>query len=163
MERIAVYPGTFDPITLGHMDVIESASTIFDKVVVGLLINIGKDKALFNKEERLMFVETAMAGAGLKNVSAKWWDGLAVRFAEAEGAIAIVRGYRMATESESELSLSFNNRILNPKIIHVMFPSVQSHLHISSSAVREYLHFKEYDMLAHFLHPVVMGYITKKK
>ena len=117
MEKIAVYPGT-DPITLGHMDVIKKGSAIFDGVVVGLLRNLQK-KPLFSETEVLIMIEEAVAEAGLTNVRVKCFSGLAVKFAQEEKALALIRGFRMTTESEVELTLSFNNQILAAGIIPV--------------------------------------------
>jgi len=140
MKRIAVYPGTFDPITLGHMDIIEASSAIFDEVVVGLLINSQK-KPLFTVEERLALINASVREHGLQNVRSLYFDGLAVELAIEQKAVAIIRGLRLTTEYEAELNLIFNNRILNDSIIPVLIPPRQEHIHISSSAVRELLKF----------------------
>ena len=140
MKRIAVYPGTFDPITLGHMDIIEASSAIFDEVVVGLLINSQK-KPLFTVEERLALIDASVREHGLQNVRSLYFDGLAVELAIEQKAVAIIRGLRLTTEYEAELNLIFNNRILNDSIIPVLIPPRQEHIHISSSAVRELLKF----------------------
>lgn len=162
MKKIAVYPGTFDPITLGHMDVIEKSSAIFDKVVVGLLRNAAK-RPIFSEEERLMMVEETIAAAGLTNVFAKRFNGAAVDFAVQEKAIVLVRGERLVTESEQELAFSFNNYVLNKEIILVYFKSTQEHIHISSSAVREVISLNKFDMLPRYVPSTVLEYINRRK
>src|SRR3989344_71380 len=108
MTKVAIYPGTFDPITLGHLDVIRVGSAIFDQVVVGLLINSAK-KPRFAEDERKMMVQEAVADLGLDNVVVKVFKGLAVEMARQEKAIAIIRGLRLTTEYESELNVILNN------------------------------------------------------
>jgi pantetheine-phosphate adenylyltransferase len=160
MEKIAVYPGTFDPITLGHLDVIKRGALIFDRVVVGLLKNSTKNP-LFNEKDRLALVEGAVEEQGIKNITVKVFSGLAVDFAVQEGAIAMIRGERLVTESEKELELSFNNYILNPDIISISIKSLQEHLHISSSAVRELIAFRKSELFSGYVSPFVENYIKK--
>jgi len=160
MERIAVYPGTFDPITFGHSDVIKTSAAIFDKVVVGLLRNPQK-KPLFSEEERLIMIAETVAAAGLANVYVKCFTGLTVEFARQEKATVIIRGLRLVTEYEAELGISFNNRILDEEITSILVPSRQEHLHISSSAVREQISFNRFDKLAKYVPPNVLSHINK--
>ena len=140
MQKIALYPGTFDPITLGHLDVIKTASAIFDKVVVALLIN-PKKKPMFSKEKRLIMIKEVVSDNNLANIQIASFAGLTVDLAYREGAIAIIRGLRLTTEYEVELNISFNNRVLNSGIYTVFIAPLQKHIHISSSAVRELISF----------------------
>lgn len=159
MNKVAIYPGTFDPVTLGHMDIVRKSALIFDKVIVGLLKNSSK-KPLFGEKERLMLVEEAVRREGIKNVEVKCFSGLAVDFAVQENAFIMVRGERLVTESEKELELSFNNYVLNPDIISVSIKSSQEHLHISSSAVRELIAFRKFDLLSGYVPPCIADYIN---
>ena len=139
-ERTALYPGTFDPITLGHLDVIQTSASIFDKVVIGLLINPSKSPR-FDEQERKEMIEETIAKLGIINVKVKAFKGLTVELARQEKAVAIIRGLRLTTEYEQELNIIFNNQVLAPDIISILIPPRQNHIHISSSVVRELLNF----------------------
>ena len=117
MDRIAIYPGTFDPITYGHVDVIERACAMFDKVIVVVAIN-SKKQTLFSEEERMeMAVESLRH---LSNVSVELNHGLTVDFARQHGAIAIIRGIRAISDFEYEFQIALMNRKLEPDI-HTVF------------------------------------------
>lgn len=161
MKRIAVYPGTFDPITFGHLDIIEASAALFDEVVVGLLINSQK-KPLFTVEERLKLINDSVRDCGLQNVRSVYFDGLAVDLAVEQKAVAIIRGLRLTTEYEAELNLIFNNRILNENIVPVLIPPRQEHIHISSSAVRELLKYGNLRLDKYVPFPV-LEFISQKK
>ncbi|MFH1362837.1 MAG: pantetheine-phosphate adenylyltransferase, partial [Candidatus Omnitrophota bacterium] len=139
MKKIGLYPGTFDPITLGHLDVIKTASLIFDEVIVAMLINRQKEP-FFSVEERDAMVSGSLKDYGILNARAIYSKGLTVALAEREKATAIIRGLRLVTDFEAELTLAFNNaKLCNIPTIFV--PPCQDHIHISSSAVRELLQF----------------------
>ena len=142
MRKIAVYPGTFDPITLGHLDVIEASSIIFDKVFVTILVN-PKKKPMFSEEERMAMIKESLQENGLTNVETASFHGLTVKFVSQVKAITIIRGLRLTTEYEVELNISFNNRILNNNIFTIFIAPLQEHVHISASVVRELLLFGE--------------------
>ncbi len=145
VQKIALYPGTFDPITLGHLDVIKTSAAIFDEVVVALLVNHEK-KPLFSEEERLAMIEESIREIGITNVRITSFNGLTVELANREKAIAIIRGLRLITDYEEELGISFNNYILDSEIYTVFIPPLQEHVHISSSMVRELLSFGTTDL-----------------
>lgn len=161
MKKIAVYPGTFDPITLGHLDIIQASATIFDEVVVGLLINPRK-KPMFSEEERLVMIEKSVEELGLTNVRTKSFKGLTVDLVREEKAVAIIRGLRLTTEYEIELNISFNNRILDKGVYTILVAPLQEHIHISSSAVRELLSFGKTD-LDDYLSSAVLGHISQRE
>lgn len=162
MKKIAVYPGTFDPVTLGHMDVIRDSAAIFDVVVVGLLKNSQK-RPVFDEDTRIKLIKEAVETEHLtRKVEVKCFAGAAVDFAEAEGAVAMVRGERLATESEQELALCFNNRVLNHRIIPVYFKSAQEHIHISSSSVREIITIGKFEALPKYVPPNVAELINAR-
>lgn len=134
MKRKAVYPGSFDPITRGHIDIIERASKMFDEVYVGVLINVNKNP-LFSTEERVEMVKESVAH--LQNVKVVSFNGLLVDFAKQNKISFIVRGLRAVTDFEYELQLAQTNRILNPEVDTVFLTSTNEYSYISSSSVRE--------------------------
>ncbi len=109
--NIAVYPGSFDPITLGHLNVMERASRLFDKLIVGVGINIEKN-ALFSPEERQALIREATAH--LKNLEIRTFSGLAVEFVKSCGARIMVRGVRPISDIQAELTMMMANRRLAP-------------------------------------------------
>lgn len=137
--RIAVCPGSFDPVTLGHLDVFERACRLFDKVVVGVvqLNSLSAKKYLFTLEERISLVEKVTAARGLENLTVKPFSGLLVDFAAREGASAIVKGLRMMGDYEYELTYAIANRKMQPQVDTVFLPAGEPFLTVSSSAVRE--------------------------
>ncbi len=144
-EKIAVYPGTFDPMTLGHLDVVRISAAIFDKVVVALLVN-PKKKPLFSEKERMAMVEESIKEIGIANVQTTSFNGLTIELAREEKAVAIIRGLRLITDYEAELGISFNNYVLAREVYTVFVPPLQEHVHISSSMVRELLSFGKTDL-----------------
>ena len=133
-ERIAVYPGSFDPVTFGHLDILDRALPIFDRVVVGVLANPAKEP-LFTVEERIELMRACVAGK--LNVEVTSFDGLTVDFAEATGAIAIVRGLRVLSDFESEFQMALMNRRLNPSVNTVFLMTSFSNVFVSSSIIKE--------------------------
>lgn len=135
MSRVAVYPGTFDPPTLGHMDIIGRAATLFDRLVVGVFTNAAKSP-LFSIEERLELLKRETAGLpGGVNVVA--CSGLLVNVAATVGANAIVRGLRSGTDFDYEAPMAGMNRQLAPAIDTVFLVAAPSLQSISSSLVKE--------------------------
>ena len=132
--RIAVCPGSFDPITKGHLDIIKRASLLFDKVIVGVLQNPAKTTT-FTAQERVDFIRRATAQ--LPNVEADSFDGLLVNYMERVGAIAIVKGLRAVSDFEYEFQMSLTNRRLNPDIDTVFLNTAQEYLYLSSSMVKQ--------------------------
>ncbi|MDL2225335.1 pantetheine-phosphate adenylyltransferase [Eubacteriales bacterium OttesenSCG-928-M02] len=132
--KIAIYPGSFDPITNGHMDVIERAANVFDRLVVGVLVNKAKTFS-FTMEER---VEQIKKSTGhLENVLVEGFDGLTVAFAQRHGASAIVRGLRALSDFENEMAIAAINRRLKPELDTVAFFTSAQWSFISSSMVKE--------------------------
>lgn len=134
MEKICVYPGSFDPITVGHMDVIERACKLFDKVIVAVLHNPAK-RGCFTVEERLELIRKACAG--LPQVSAESWDGMLVDFMRKTGATCSVRGLRAVSDFESEQIMAQVNAQLLPGMETVFLMTKPEHSCVSSSVVRE--------------------------
>ena len=131
----ALYPGTFDPITLGHMDVISTTSKLFDEVYIAILVNPAK-KPMFSVEERTEMIYTAVRQYGISNARVVASEDLAVNVAKHHGASVMIRGVRLNTDFESELLLHFNNQALDKDVANVFIPPNQQHIHVSSTAVR---------------------------
>jgi len=130
----AVYPGSFDPVTLGHLDIIERTAQIMDRVVVGVLIN-RKKTPLFSVEERVNMLKSVTAH--LPNVEVKAFDGLTIDFARENGAKAIVRGLRAITDFEYELQLAQTNRVMAPEIDTLFLTTGLKYSYLRSSMVKE--------------------------
>lgn len=160
MEKIAVYPGTFDPITFGHCDVIKASAAIFDEVVVGILRNSRK-KPMFSEQGRLKMIEDTIRESGLSNVRVVVFQGLTIELVRREKAVAIIRGLRLTTEYEEELTISFNNRVLGKDVYTIFIAPRQEHIHISSSVVRELIGFGRVDDLRQYVPLPVLNYIKK--
>jgi pantetheine-phosphate adenylyltransferase len=130
----AIYPGTFDPITNGHLDIIERACRLFDKVIVTIAVNSGK-KPMFSEEERKeMILKTT---GHLKNVEIDSFNGLLVRYAAEKKASVIVRGLRAISDFEYEFQMSLTNTKLNPEITTIFLMPNEKFSYLNSSLVRE--------------------------
>ena len=134
MKNIAVYPGTFDPITFGHIDLVERALRIFDQVIIGIAANENK-KPLLSLTERVQLAESVFGAH--KNIVVKGFDTLLLDFAEAHQAKVILRGLRTVTDYEYEFQLASMNRFLNAKIESLFLMPSEKFMYISSSLVRE--------------------------
>ena len=135
-NRIAICPGTFDPVTYGHLDVISRASAMYDAVIVGVVNTPWrKGKTVFTADERIRFVESATRE--LDNVSTEPFSTLLVEFARARGAMAIVKGLRAISDFEYELELNQLNRTQAPEIESVYLMASAKYSFLSSSGVKE--------------------------
>ena len=133
-QRIAVYPGTFDPIHLGHLDVIERGSRLFDRLVVGVGINPDKHP-FFSIEERVALGQKVVEHLG--NVHFEPFTGLAVAFARSLGARVMLRGLRTTSDMESEFTMSLMNHNLDEEIETVFLMAKDPHAHLSSTLLRQ--------------------------
>ncbi|HLK21301.1 MAG TPA: pantetheine-phosphate adenylyltransferase [Bryobacteraceae bacterium] len=131
---VAVYPGSFDPITNGHLDLIQRGSALFDKLVVAVLRNDGKE-ALFSVEERVEMLREVVHG--YPNVDVGSFDGLLVEYATQCGASVILRGIRAVSDYEYELQMALMNRRLGPDIETVFLMASEAHSFLSSKLVKE--------------------------
>ena len=134
MTTRAIYPGTFDPVTYGHIDLIHRARALFPKVVVGVAVNPGKG-ALFPVEERAAMLRQAVRG--LAGVSVERFGGLSVKFARKHGARVILRGLRMLSDFEYEFQMALTNRRLDPHIETVFLMPSAEYSYLSSRLIKE--------------------------
>lgn len=138
--KIAVCPGSFDPVTVGHLDLVERSAAIFDQVILCVMVN-GEKHPMFSLEERLELARAA--AAHLPNVRAEACDGLLADFARDRGAIALVKGARGSTDFDWEMQLTQINRDLCPALDTILLPARPEHMHISSTMVREMIRYHQ--------------------
>ena len=134
VKRTAIYPGTFDPLTLGHLDIVERASKLFDRTVITIATNPYK-QPLFTLEERILFVKDATRH--ITNISVSHFEGLVVDFAQSEGAAAIIRGLRAVSDFEYELQMALMNRRLNSDVTTVFLMPNEKYTYLNSTIVKE--------------------------
>ena len=132
--KIAVYPGSFDPVTLGHINIIERAAAIFDRLYVCVMVHSDK-KPKFTQEERADMIRRSTAY--LPNVVVETSDGLLVDYAESRGACAIVKGLRAVSDFDSEFQMALANKKLNPSIETMFLASSEKYTYLSSTIARE--------------------------
>ncbi len=155
--KIAVYPGSFDPVTLGHYDIIERTSKIFDKVILGVLNNRAKSP-LFSAEERVNMLKEVTVS--LPNVEVQSFEGLLIDFVRQNGAAIIVRGLRAITDFEYELQLAQTNRVIAPEVDTIFLTTNLKYSYLSSSIVKE---IAEYDGdISEFRHPAIAARVREK-
>ena len=133
--KTAIYPGSFDPITNGHLDIIERALNIFDHVIVAVTRNVEKEDPLFSEKERKDLISESIAY--LKNVKVDSFEGLMVDHAVKHGAVAAIRGLRALSDFEFEFKMALMNRSLNENISTLFLMPHAKYTHVSSSMVRE--------------------------
>ncbi len=133
-EKIALCPGSYDPVTFGHLNIIERSAGLFDRVIVVVLINAQKAYA-FNSRERVQMLREVTQG--LPNVEVAHYDGLVAEYAQMRGACALVKGLRAVTDFEYEFQMALINKKLNPALETVFINTDQRYMYLSSSAVRE--------------------------
>ena len=152
-----IYPGSFDPITLGHMDIIKRSSKTVDRLIVGVLNNQGKTP-MFTAEERVDMIREAVKD--MPNVEVRSFEGLLVDFARSMGASIIVRGLRAITDFEYELQMSQTNRIMNKDVDTIFFTTSLEYSYLSSSVVKEVAMFD--GDLTRFVPPFVIEKVRAK-
>lgn len=134
--RIGIYPGSFDPMTIGHLDILQEASALFDVIYIAVLRNSAKNP-VFSVEERTDMIKRVIKAEGIENAVCESFDGLLVDFAREKGASFIVRGLRATSDFEYEFQIDAVNRHLEPKIKTIYFMASPEHSFLSSSNVRE--------------------------
>lgn len=159
MSSRAVYTGSFDPLTLGHLNVIERSSRLVDTLIVGVGINIDK-KSLFTADERMELI--ARATEQLKNVEIKQFSGLAVHFVRDCDAQVIIRGIRSLTDMETEFTMTLANRKLDPGIETVFLMADDEFSHVSSSLIKQITPLAGDEELARFVPEAIVGELRRK-
>jgi pantetheine-phosphate adenylyltransferase len=157
MTKIAIYPGTFDPVTRGHIDICERALKMFDQVVIGVADSLAKEP-FFNIDERTDMLETVFSDS--PRISIRPFSGLLIDFARDCNAQIIIRGLRAISDFEYEVQLAGMNRSLAPEIETVFLTAAQRYAFVSSSLVREIARLE--GDVSEFLHPEVLQKLTSK-
>lgn len=141
MNSIAVYPGTFDPMTLGHFDLICRSAKLYDRLIVAVARTSVKNGAIFSCEDRMAMIREDVARSGLTNVEVKPLDTLLVEFCRREGAKVVIRGVRVYSDFEYEFQMALTNRRMAPEI-ETLFMMPSEHLaYVTASMVREISQF----------------------
>ncbi len=156
MTRIAVYPGSFDPVTRGHEDLIRRALTFADRLIVAVAVNVAK-QPLFTLEERVALIREVAPGP---NVDVRSFDGLLADFVRRAGAALIVRGLRAVSDFEYEFQMALMNRNLAPGVETVFLVPAADLTYLSSSLVREVARFG--GDVSPFVHPAVLKALKRK-
>jgi pantetheine-phosphate adenylyltransferase len=133
VTRRAIYPGTFDPVTMGHLDIIERSSKLFDEIIVAVLLNINK-QPMFSTEERVEMIRQVTPWA---NVRVGTFEGLLVDYAKEQEAQVIVRGIRAVSDYEYELQMALMNRRLEPGVETVFLMAAEAYSYLSSQLIKE--------------------------
>jgi pantetheine-phosphate adenylyltransferase len=136
MSTAAVYPGSFDPITNGHVDIVRRSLQVFDRVIVGVAFNPNKDSSWFTPEERVAMIRETFAREG-DRVVADAFSGLLVDYAAEKGATVIIRGLRAVADFEYEFQMTMMNRHLQPRVETIFMMTGESHFYTSSRLVKE--------------------------
>ena len=155
--KLAIYPGSFDPITNGHLDLIKRAAKLFDRITVAVSDNPRKD-ALFSLDERRRFVEVTVES--LSNVDVDIFDGLLVEYAKRKGAAAVIRGLRAVSDFEYEFQMALMNRKLMPELETVFLMPSEEYTYINSTIAKEVASFG--GRVECFLPAIVAGALKQK-
>lgn len=132
--KTAIYPGSFDPVTLGHINVIKRAANAFDKVIVCVMVNSEKNGGLFTPEERVQLLRKSIQ---VDNVEVDCYRGLVAEYAKEKGARVLVKGLRAVSDYEQEVQMAMINSKLNPDLDTLFFPSSEKYTYLSSSVAKE--------------------------
>ena len=161
--RTAICSGSFDPITLGHLDIIRRAAACFDRVCVCVSPNAEKKNQMFTPEEKLRLVRTAVED--LPNVEAELWPGLLADFSVDHGATAIVRGVRNTSDFDAEYQMALINQGIHPGLETMLLPASAAYQHFSSSMAREMIRYGQplEQYLPASIIPLVRDFIEKKE
>ncbi|MBQ6117095.1 MAG: pantetheine-phosphate adenylyltransferase [Oscillospiraceae bacterium] len=135
----AIYPGSFDPITLGHLDVIRRAAACFDRLCVCVMVNAEKKSPMFTAEERVALIRASIEG--MENVEVEAYSGLLADYAVAKGANVLVKGVRNATDFDQEYQMANINRGIHRELETVLLPASVAYQHFSSTMVREMIKY----------------------
>ena len=159
MTQFAVYPGSFDPFTLGHLDIVQRASRLFDRLVIGIGINLDK-QPLFTADERVELIR--LSTAHLNNIEVVMYQGLTVKFVQQLDAKIMIRGVRPITDIPAELTMMMANRRLAPDI-ETLFMFADGELaHVSSSLIKEIAPIADEHTFAYFLPKPIVRRVLKR-
>ncbi len=156
--KIAIYPGSFDPITKGHLDILKNASGIFDKVIIAVARN-GEKKGFLSTEERVELIKKSIEG--LDNVEVDAFEGLTIEYAKKRGAEILIRGLRAVSDFEYEMQLSQTNSALCDEIKTVFLTTKPKYNFISSSTIREII--QNNGDISKFVPQAVNEYLTQRR
>ena len=137
MERIAVYPGTFDPMTLGHFDLVKRAAALYDRLIVAVAATSMKQGAMFDCETRMAMIREDVEAAGLANVTVEKLDTLLVDFCRKRGVKIVIRGVRVYSDFEYEFQMALTNRKMAPEIETLFMMPSENLAYVTASTVRE--------------------------
>ena len=154
---VGVYPGSFDPVTLGHLDIIKRSSKIVDRLIIGVLNNSAK-KPVFTAEERVHMLELVIKD--IPNAAVETFDGLTVEFAKSLGATVMFRGLRAVTDFEYEIQIAQTNHALNPDIDTVLLTTSLKYSYLSSSIVKEVASYE--GDISKFVPGEILPFVTGK-
>jgi pantetheine-phosphate adenylyltransferase len=157
--HVAVYTGSFDPITLGHLNVIQRCSRLVDRLVIGIGVNIDKE-SLFSIDERMDLVRQSVRG--LDNIEVRSFTGLAVEFVRDCGARVMIRGVRTLSDMEAEFTMSLANQKLDPDVETVFLMAGEEYSHVSSSLIKQIASLAGEEELLRFVPPVVARALREK-
>ena len=156
--KIAIYPGSFDPITLGHLNIIKRAAVCFDRLIVCVMVNSEKNKGLFTPDERVELIRRVVAK--LPNVEADCSSTLIAEYARQKRACTLVKGLRAVSDYENELQMALINRKLNPRLETMFLPSSAKYTYVSSSMVKEMARYGA--ELSDFVPREIIGDVQRK-
>ena len=137
--KTAIYPGSFDPITLGHLNIIKRAANCFDKLIVCVMYNMEKNNGLFPPEERAELIRRVTMG--IPNVEVDVSSVLLTDYARAKGATVVVKGLRAVSDFDKEFQMALINRRLNPQLDTMFLTASEKYMYLSSSAIKELAHY----------------------
>ena len=158
--KIAVCPGSFDPITNGHLAVIRRASRLFDKVIVVVMANFRKPVGLFSVDERVELIKRCTAD--IENVDVDFYGGLLADYAREKGAVAIVKGLRAVSDFEDEFQQALTNKQLNPEVETIFITAEAEHMYLSSSLVKQIGELGENIDMSKFVPPQIADDIVER-
>ena len=157
--KTAIYPGSFDPITLGHLDIIRRAAACFDKVYVCVMVNAEKKNPMFTAEERLELIRQSVVD--IPNMEAELWGGLLADYAVARDSRILVKGLRHATDFDQEYQMAAINKGLCPDLETVFLPASAAYQHFSSTMVREMIRYGQ--PMEKYVPAAVVNELNKRK
>ena len=156
-ERIAICPGSFDCITMGHVDIITRVAAMFDKIIV-VAMNNSKKQYTFTPKERVEMIEKSISG--IKNVEVDLYDGLLAEYAAKKNACAIIKGLRAMSDFEYEFQMALTNKKLNPQVETLFLTTSAQNMYLSSSMVKQIASMG--GDISDFVPPVILGDILEK-